>query len=91
MSCTRTNTPHELSCLQEGITDITYERDGYIYFIENTISERSSTTSGYFWSLGDAVDAIHSCCDWWASNGTGRIYRTEPGLHKCRTLVWKNH
>lgn len=87
----RKNTKAELKCLEEGFTDITYEHDGYIYVIENTYSERGGTSpSGYFFSLGDAVDGIKKCCDWWRPNGTGRIYRYEPGANKHGTIVWKN-
>lgn len=85
----RENTPSELSCLQNGVTAITYNHDGYIYVIINTINEYSTTESGYFLSLGDAVDAIKKCCDWYRSNGTGKIYRITPGLHNRRTLVWE--
>lgn len=87
----RKNTKAELKCLKEGITDITYEKDGYIYVIKNTDDELGRrSNSGYFFSLGDAVDAIKDCSDWWRPNGTGRIYRYEPGAHKPGTLVWKN-
>lgn len=87
----RKNTKSELKCLEEGVTDITYEKDGYIYVIENTYCERGGlSNSGYFFSLGDAVDAIKGCADWWRPNGTGRIRRYEPGAHKPGTLVWKN-
>ena len=87
----RQNTKAELKCLQKGFTDITYERDGYIYVIENACNERGDTSSsGYFFSLGDAVDAIKTCSDWYRSKGTGKIYRYEPGAHKAGVLVWEN-
>jgi hypothetical protein len=76
--------------LRNGVETITYERDGFIYIIENSTSEWGRSDSGYFLSLGDAVDAMQHCCDWWRSNGTGRIYRVKPGLHEARMLVWEH-
>lgn len=91
----RNNTPDEMKCLvkESGICNITYAREGYIYIIENTVNERGSSEQGYFLSLGDAVDAIKKCCDWYRSNGTGKIYRITPGLRTWdnpRVLVWQN-
>ena len=91
----RNNTPDEMKCLvkESGVCNITYAREGYIYIIENTVNEYGSSEQGYFLSLGDAVDAIKQCCDWYRSNGTGKIYRITPGLRTWdnpRVLVWKN-
>lgn len=91
----RNNTAEEKKCLvaESGVKHITYARDGYIYIIENTVNEYGSSEQGYFLSLGDAVDAIKKCCDWYRSNGTGKIYRITPGLRTWdnpRVLVWKN-
>ncbi|MBQ8806601.1 MAG: hypothetical protein IJZ68_09185 [Bacteroidaceae bacterium] len=91
----RNNTAAEMKCLvkDSGVCNITYAREGYIYIIENTVNERSSREQGYFLSLGDAVDAIKKCCDWYRSNGTGKIYRITPGLcnwDNPRVLVWEN-
>lgn len=88
----RKNTTEEMKCLvkDSGVTNITYARDGYIYIIENSTSEWSRSDQGYYLSIGDAVDGIKNCCDWYRSDGTGRIYRVEPGTRKTRTLVWQN-
>lgn len=91
----RDNTSQEMKCLvkESGVKNITYAREGFIYIIENTINEYGSSEQGYFLSLGDAVDAIKKCCDWYRSNGTGKIYRITPGLRNFdnpRVLVWQN-
>ena len=91
----RNNTPDEMKCLvkESGVCNITYAREGYIYIIENTVNEYGSSEQGYSLSLGDAVDAIKQCCDWYRSNGTGKIYRITPGLRTWdnpRVLVWEN-
>lgn len=88
----RRNTAAEKKAIvtESGLTDITYAHDGYIYVIVNTVNEWSHDDKGYFLSFGDAVDAIKKCCDWYRSNGTGKIYRMKPGLQTSRTLVWQN-
>ena len=86
----RNNTKEELACLQNGASEITYSHDGFIYIIENSVSEWGREYQGYYLSLGDAVDEIKNCCDWYRSNGTGRIYRVAPGTRKPRQLVWQN-
>lgn len=86
----RQNTNEELACLQNGVKNINYNHDGFIYIIENSTNEWNRADQGYYLSLGDAVDAIKDCCDWYRSNGTGRIYHVSPGTRKTRTLVWQN-
>lgn len=46
-----------------------------LFYIKNTIDERSSQISGYFSTLEKALEALKDCCDWYRSNGTGEIYK----------------
>ena len=61
-----------------------------IYYILNTVSEHSTTINGYFSSLEKAKDALESCCDWYRSYGTGRIYEVELNTKNYPKLVYKN-
>ena len=62
-----------------------------IYYIENTIDERSSRISGYFESLDEAKEALKECSDWFCPKGTGRIYFKKFGLNQNRQLVYENN
>lgn len=61
-----------------------------IYYIENTVSEYSSSIQGYFPTIESAIEAIAECADWWMPKGTGRIYETDFGLHAKKKLVWRD-
>lgn len=60
-----------------------------IYYIENTVDERSSRISGYFESLDEAKEALKECSDWFCSKGTGCIYFKKFGLKQERQLVYE--
>lgn len=60
-----------------------------IYFITNTISERSEAISGYFASFDEALSALDSCFNWYRSKSSGEIWKVETGLDKRPVLVYK--
>ena len=61
-----------------------------IYYILNTINEWDTTINGYFSSLDKAKEALKKCCDWYRSDGTGRIYEIElDSLSSIPKLVYK--
>jgi hypothetical protein len=51
-----------------------------VYFIENTIDERSTAISGYFSTEEEAREALKECCNWFGQKGSGTIYYQEFGL-----------
>jgi len=60
-----------------------------IYYIENYVSEYGSRISGYFETEDAAREGLKFCSDWFRSNGTGRIYFREFGLHGKTTLIYE--
>ena len=60
-----------------------------IYYIENSLDERRSGISGYFETEDAAREGLKFCSDWFRSNGTGRIYFREFGLHGKTTLIYE--
>ena len=58
-----------------------------MYYIINTIDERSVKISGYFGSLIAAELALQSCCNWYRPMGTGSIYRVSFGRDAKPELI----
>jgi hypothetical protein len=53
---------------------IDYENKPHIYYIENTVNEYGRHITRYCSSLEEAKRELEDCSDWYAHNGTGRIY-----------------
>lgn len=57
---------------------VTQQNAQELYYIENDVNERGSCRiSGYFSTFDKAQEALKSCCDWYCSKGTGKIYRVD--------------
>lgn len=72
-------------------TCVEYENKPFIYVIENTVNEYGREITRYCSSLEEAKRELQNCCDWYASNGTGRIYsiRLDTGTFPLKQLVYE--
>lgn len=59
-----------------------------IYFIENTVDELRTKTTGFFETLDAAKEALAYCADWFREQGTGTIYFAPFGLNKPKIKVY---
>jgi hypothetical protein len=59
-----------------------------IYYIENSVDERTSRISGYFQTEEEAREALKECSDWFMPKGTGTIWFKEFGLNKTSEKIY---